>query len=168
VKLFEVVRAVFPNDLRDVLDLYHEYVNSTSVDLSFQGNDQEFNRLPEKYSSEESKIFLVKKDSKPVGCAAFRRLDESVCEMKRVYIQPCVRGHNLGKLLVDRVLQEAVISGYSKICLDVLPEFKTALKLYRSYGFVEHPPVTNNPVPGTHFLGLDLEQYNQTLQRTNR
>jgi hypothetical protein len=47
VKLFEVVRAVFPNDLRDVLDLYHEYVNSTSVDLSFQGNDQEFNRLPE-------------------------------------------------------------------------------------------------------------------------
>lgn len=57
MKLFEVVRAVFPNDLRDVLDLYHEYVNSTSVDLSFQGNDQEFNHLPEKYSSEESKIF---------------------------------------------------------------------------------------------------------------
>ncbi|WP_404419311.1 GNAT family N-acetyltransferase [Marinospirillum sp.] len=166
--MFEVVRAVFPNDLRDVLNLYNEYVNSTSVDLSFQGNDQEFNHLPEKYSSEESKIFLVKKDSKPVGCAAFRRLDESVCEMKRVYIQPSVRGRNLGKLLVDRVLQEAVISGYRKICLDVLPEFRTALKLYKSYGFVEHPPVTNNPVPGTHFLGLDLEQYNQVLQRTSR
>ena len=124
--------------------------------------------MPEKYSSEESKIFLVKKDSKPVGCAAFRRLDETVCEMKRVYIQPSARGRNLGKMLVDRVLQEAVISGYKKICLDVLPEFKTALKLYRSYGFLEHSPVTNNPVPGTHFLGLDLEQYNQAFQRTSR
>jgi GNAT superfamily N-acetyltransferase len=166
--MFKVVRAVFPDDLRDVLALYYEYVNSTSVDLSFQDNDQEFNHLPEKYSSEESKIFLVKKDCKPVGCAAFRRLDETVCEMKRVYIQPSVRGHNLGKMLVDRVLQEAVISGYKKICLDVLPEFKTALKLYRSYGFVEHPPVTNNPVLGTHFLGLDLEQYNHELQLTSR
>lgn len=166
--MFEVVRAVFPNDLSDVLDLYHEYVNSTSVDLSFQGNDQEFNRLPEKYSSEASKIFLLKKDSKAVGCAAFRGLDASVCEMKRVYIQPSVRGRNLGKRLVDQVLQEAIISGYKKICLDVLPEFKAALKLYRSYGFVEHPPVTHNPVPGTHFLGLNLEQYSQALQPTRR
>ncbi|PFG10745.1 GNAT family N-acetyltransferase [Marinobacter sp. LV10MA510-1] len=166
--MFEVVRAVFPDDLKDVLDLYREYVSRTSVDLSFQGNDQEFNQLPEKYSSEESKIFLLKKDSKPIGCAAFRRLDETVCEMKRVYIRPSARGSNLGTKLVDRVLQEAVISGYKKICLDVLPEFQTALKLYRSYGFVEHPPATNNPVQGTHFLGLNLEQYNQALQRTSR
>lgn len=164
-EVFEIVRAVFPDDLKDVLDLYHEYVGSTSADLSFQGNDQEFNLLPEKYSSEESKIFLLKKDSKAIGCAAFRKLDETVCEMKRVYIRPSARGSNQGAKLLDRVLQEAVISGYKKICLDVLPEFKTALKLYRSYGFVEHPPVTNNPVPGTHFMGLNLELYNQASQR---
>ena len=163
--MFEIVRAVFPDGLKDVLDLYHEYVGSTSADLSFQGNDQEFNQLPEKYSSEESKIFLLKKDSKAIGCAAFRKLDETVCEMKRVYIRPSARGSNQGAKLLDRVLQEAVISGYKKICLDVLPEFKTALKLYRSYGFVEHPPVTNNPVPGTHFMGLNLELYNQASQR---
>lgn len=166
--MFEIVRVVFPDDLKDVLDLYHEYVNSTSVDLSFQGNDEEFNKLPEKYSSEESKIFLLKKDCKPVGCAAFRKFDATTCEMKRVYIRPSARGSNLGVKLIDRVLQEAVVSGYKKICLDVLPEFQTALKLYRSYGFVEHPPVTNNPVPGSHFLGLNLDLYNQALQRTNR
>ncbi|MBZ9556789.1 MULTISPECIES: GNAT family N-acetyltransferase [unclassified Modicisalibacter] len=154
--MFEIVRAVFPDDLEDVLDLYREYVGSTSVDLSFQGNEQEFSQLPEKYGSEESKIFLLKKDGKPVGCAAYRKLNEEVCEMKRVYVRPSARGDNQGANLVGRVLQEAVMSGYKKICLDVLPEFKAALKLYRSYGFVEHPPVTNNPVPGTHFLGLNL------------
>ncbi len=58
--MFEVVRAVFPDDLKGVLDLYREYISSTSVDLSFQGNDQEFNQLPEKYSAEESKIFCWK------------------------------------------------------------------------------------------------------------
>lgn len=161
--MFEIVRAVFPDDLEDVLDLYREYVSTTSVDLSFQGNDEEFNQLAKKYSSEESKIFLLKKEGEPVGCAAFRRLDDDVCEMKRVYIRPVARGSNQGANLVERVLREATISGYKKICLDVLPEFKTALKLYRAYGFVEHPPVTDNPVRGTQFLGLDLKQYNQSL-----
>lgn len=166
--MFEIVRAVFPDDLQDVLDLYHEYIGSTSVDLSFQGNDQEFSQLAEKYSADESKIFLLKHDGKPVGCAAFRKLDEHVCEMKRVYIQPVARGGNQGAKLVDRVLKEAVISGYKTMCLDVLPEFKTALRLYKSYGFVEHPPVSNNPVPGTHFLGLNLEQYSQASEQTCR
>lgn len=165
--MFEVVRAVFPDDLKDVLDLYVEYVNSTSVDLSFQDNDHEFSQLPEKYSSKESKIFLLRKDGKPVGCAAFRKLDDTVCEMKRVYIRPSARGSNQGAKLVDRILQEAIISGYQKICLDVLPEFKTALKLYKSYGFVDHPPVTHNPVPGTHFLGLNLERYHPKRQPTS-
>ncbi|PAU74248.1 GNAT family N-acetyltransferase [Halomonas salipaludis] len=165
--MYKIERAVFPADLSDVLDLYHEYVNSTSADLSFQNNEEEFDRLPDKYGSEESKIFLLKKNDSPVGCAAFRKLDDTACEMKRVYIRPSARGSNLGAKLVDRILKEAITSGYKKICLDVLPEFKTALKLYKSYGFAKHPPVTNNPVPGTKFLGLDLELYRQEMQRTS-
>lgn len=161
--MYKVERAVFPTDIKDVLGLYREYVESTSVDLSFQGNDEEFDTLPDKYSSEESKIFLAKMDGYSVGCAAFRKLDDFTCEMKRVYIRPNARGLKLGARLVERILQEAILSGYKKICLDVLPEFKTALKLYKSYGFVQHPPVTNNPIPETEFLGLDLELYNQVL-----
>ena len=165
--MYKIERAVFPDDLNDVLDLYHEYVNSTSADLSFQNNEEEFDRLPDKYGYEESKIFLLKENGSPVGCAAFRKLDDTACEMKRVYIRPSARGSNLGAKLVDRILMEAIASGYKKICLDVLPEFKAALKLYKSYGFAKHPPATNNPVPGTQFLGLDLELYSREAQRAN-
>ncbi|GAB2597603.1 GNAT family N-acetyltransferase [Nitrincola alkalisediminis] len=157
--MYTLARAIFPADLKDVLDLYHEYIDSTSVDLSFQGNDEEFGQLTEKYSADESKIFLLRIDGHPVGCAAFRKLDDATCEMKRVYIRPSARGRQLGAKLVERILHEAISSGYKKICLDVLPEFKTALRLYKSYGFVQHPPVTSNPVPGTEFLGLDLETF---------
>lgn len=166
-KVFEVVRAGFPDDLSDVLDLYREYIQSTTVDLAFQSNEEEFRLVPEKYSTEESKTFLLKRSGAPVGCAAFRRLSESVCEMKRVYIQPSARGYNQGRRLIDKVLQEAIVSGYKKICLDVLPEFKTALRLYESYGFIEHPPVTHNPVLGTRFLGLNLEGYSKALRQTS-
>ncbi len=111
--MFEVVRAVFPDDLKDVLDLYVEYVNSASVDLSFQDNEREFSQLPENTVLKNQRFF-AKKDGKSVGCAAFRKLDDTVCEMKRVYIRPSARGSNQGAKLVDRVLQEAVISGYQK------------------------------------------------------
>ena len=163
--MYTVERATFPTDLNAVLDLYREYIASTSVDLAFQGNDEEFNNLSKKYSSDESKIFLATINQKPVGCAAFRKVDDDTCEMKRVYVRPTARGSKLGAKLVERVLQEATESGYKKICLDVLPEFKAALALYQSYGFVQHPPVTNNPVPGTQFLGLDLERYNHTTSQ---
>ncbi|MFC7366772.1 GNAT family N-acetyltransferase [Vreelandella zhaodongensis] len=158
--MYTVERATFPADLNAVLDLYREYIANTSVDLAFQGNDEEFNSLSEKYSSDESKIFLATINKIPVGCAAFRKVNDNTCEMKRVYVRPTARGSKLGARLVERILQEAISSGYKKICLDVLPEFETALALYQSYGFVPHTPVTNNPVPGTQFLGLDLEWYN--------
>ncbi len=163
--MYHIERALFPEDLEAVLTLYREYIASTSVDLSFQGNDREFQYLAEKYSVPDSKIFLAKHDKTPVGCAAFRKVDERICEMKRVYVRPGARGARLGARLVERVLQEAARSGYQKICLDVLPEFRAALALYLSFGFTPHPPITHNPVPGTRFLGLNLAEYQKILSQ---
>ena len=57
--MYKIERAIFPADLDDVLDLYREYIGSTSVDLGFQGNDEEFKFLSDNYSSDESKILSI-------------------------------------------------------------------------------------------------------------
>ena len=76
--------------------------------------------------------------------------------MKRVYVRPAARGRSLGRQLVEVILSEAKLAGYSRVCLDVLPEFTTAQKLYESLGFAPSEPVSFNPVPGTKFLALAL------------
>lgn len=76
--------------------------------------------------------------------------------MKRVYVRPAARRKGLGRRLVEAVLNEAKTAGYSRICLDVLPEFTAAQALYASLGFQPAPPVSFNPVPGTRFLALAL------------
>ena len=91
-----------------------------------------------------------------VGCAAFREVDATTCEMKRVYVRPAARGEQLGRRLVQHLLQDARAAGYARMCLDVLPEFKAAQQLYLSLGFTPAPPATFNPVPGTLFLGRAL------------
>jgi predicted N-acetyltransferase YhbS len=101
-------------------------------------------------------VLLAWKDGQPVGCAALRQVDAQTGEMKRVYVRPTVRGENLGRRLVEGILDAARHAGYTRICLDVLPEFQAAQRLYESLGFVDAEPVSFNPVPGTRYLGLAL------------
>lgn len=154
--MIEIKPAHFPKDLEHVVAIFREYVASPSVSLGFQDYEPEFASLPGKYAAPDGRLLLAWKSGAVVGCAALRKVDRSICEMKRVYIRPAARGEGLGRLLVESILAEARDAGYSRICLDVLPEFVAAQGIYESLGFRPAPPITFNPVPGTKFLGLDL------------
>ncbi|WP_280190250.1 GNAT family N-acetyltransferase [Delftia sp. PS-11] len=148
--------ARFPEDLDAVVRIFREYVASPTVSLDFQDFETEFAALPGKYAAPRGCILLACQDGQPVGCAALRPVDAQTAEMKRVYVRPTVRGEQLGRRLVQGVLDLARQAGYTRICLDVLPEFQAAQRLYESLGFVDAPPVSFNPVPGTRYLGLAL------------
>jgi len=154
--VYRVKRATFPQDLDTVLAIYREYISTTSADLAFQNNEQDFLQLAQTYSSPESQIFLGLDEKQILGCAAFKRYTEDICEMKRVYVRPQARGLGLGASLVKQIVQQAREAGYKKICLDVLPEFESAYHLYQSLGFKPHPAITQNPVLGTRYLALTL------------
>lgn len=150
-------RASFPHDLPTVSTIFREYVQSPTANLEFQDYEKEFAQLPGKYAEPEGCILLALTDGGVVGCAALRRVDDDgTCELKRVYVRPAARGMDLGRQLVEQMLQVAREAGYTRMCLDVLPEFVAAQKLYASLGFVPAAPVSFNPVPGTKFLALEL------------
>lgn len=151
-----IQQALFPSEQDDVVSIFREYVGSPTVRLDFQEYETEFAGLPGKYAAPEGRLLLARESGSVLGCAALRRVDESTCEMKRVYVRPAARGRNLGRQLVEAILSEAKLAGYSRICLDVLPEFTMAQELYESLGFVPAEPVSFNPVPGTKFLALSL------------
>lgn len=156
----EIRPARFPEDLEAVRSIFTEYVKSATVGLEFQDYASEFAGLPGKYAPPRGRLLLAWRQGCVVGCAALRPVDAATCEMKRVYIRPAARGEGLGRRLVARILDEARDAGYTRICLDVLPEFTVATAIYESFGFVPAPPVSFNPVDGTQFLGLELRPSN--------
>jgi GNAT superfamily N-acetyltransferase len=85
-----------------------------------------------------------------------RKIDTVTCELKRVYLSPDARGNRNGKRLVLAMIQQARAIGYQRMCLDVLPEFQAAQRLYENLGFSDAPPVSFNPVPGTRFMAIQL------------
>jgi GNAT superfamily N-acetyltransferase len=154
--MIEIRPAEVPNDLDAVRNLFREYAASLSVGLCFQNFEAELANLPGKYDPPRGRLLLAWRGSDVAGCVALRPLAEDTCEMKRLYVQPHVRGERLGRRLVDRICNEAREIGYSRICLDTLPTMTAAIQLYTDLGFKPIEPYVSNPVPGAIFLALDL------------
>jgi hypothetical protein len=54
------------------------------------------------------------------------------------------------------VVEEARRIGNLRMKLDTFPSMQDPIPLYRSFGFEEIEPYTNNPVPGAIFMELRL------------
>jgi ribosomal protein S18 acetylase RimI-like enzyme len=140
------------DDLAVIRELFTEYAQSISIDLSFQDFDHELATLDEFYE----RILIARDDDQAAGCVALRRIDDTTCEMKRLYVRPAFRGHNLGRQLAERIIGEARQRGYKRMRLDTLPTMHAAIPMYASLGFVEIAPYRFNPIEGTRFMELAL------------
>jgi putative acetyltransferase len=154
--MLRIESAETPEFVRLARDLFVEYSESLEVDLCFQGFAEELARLPGEYARPAGRLLLVFDGERAVGCGALRRIDDVVCEMKRVYLRPSVRGKGAGRMLMGALIEMAREIGYERMRLDTLPSMTRAMEIYRALGFREIAPYRANPVPGAFFLELDL------------
>jgi GNAT superfamily N-acetyltransferase len=154
--MLHIENADTPELVRLARDLFVEYSDSLGVDLCFQGFTEELARLPGEYARPSGRLMLVLDGTTAVGCGALRPIDDCVCEMKRLYLRPSVRGRGAGRMLIGALIQFAREIGYERMRLDTLPSMTRAIEIYRSFGFKEIDPYRLNPVPGASFLELDL------------
>ncbi len=129
----------------EAVELFKEYAVSLGIDLQFQKFDNELHVLPTMYGPPVGELWLVEEDGNFVGCAALRKLEEGICELKRMYIRPSYRGKRWGQELMDIALQTAQSLGYYTMRLDSLQRLEAAVKLYTSYGFQQISPYNFNP-----------------------
>jgi len=147
------IRAATGADLDAIRRLLREYAAWLNVDLSFQGFEEELAALPGDYAPPSGRLLVVEEAGTEIaGCAALRRIDDEICEMKRLYVPERFRGSGLGRRLAEAILEEARAIGYRRMRLDTLPQMGSAHRLYESMGFREIEAYRFNPVPGTRFL----------------
>jgi len=146
------IRDATAEDVPLVRKLFEEYSGSLGIDLSFQDFQRELETLPGKYAPPEGAVLIASHEGQPCGCVALRKIDAQACEMKRLYVQPAKRGLGMGRLLVTAILEEARLKGYRVMRLDTLSSMKSAVALYRAFGFREIPPYIFNPIEGALFM----------------
>ncbi|MDX2202592.1 MAG: GNAT family N-acetyltransferase [Hyphomicrobiaceae bacterium] len=154
--MIEIREARFPQDRHDVERLFRAYAASLSIDLCFQGFEEEVAQLPGAYAPPGGVLLVAQAGGAVLGCGAMRRHDAETAEMKRVYLVPAGRGQGAGLALVEAILAAARKACYRRMVLDTLPELAEAQALYRRLGFREIAPYYHNPAPGVVYLGLEL------------
>jgi GNAT superfamily N-acetyltransferase len=83
------------------------------------------------------RLLLAREAHRLVGLGFLKPIGNNVCEIKRMYVLPELRGKGLGRTLLARLIDEAKDIGYGKILLDSAVYMKAAHSLYRSMGFAE-------------------------------
>lgn len=95
----------------------------------------------------EGAFYTVFDDEHPVGMGGLRRVREGVGEVKRIYVDPTVRGGGFGALILERLIQEARSFGYPELLLESGPFMTSAHRLYEAAGFTDCDPYPEAEVP---------------------
>ncbi|WP_461207344.1 GNAT family N-acetyltransferase [Clostridium sp. DL1XJH146] len=143
-------------DLDSVRELFLKYVESLPFKLDFQDFDKEFKTLPGKYAEPYGTIILAMQNKKPVGCIALRKLEDNICEMKRLYVKPEERGNGVGRKLAGEIIEQAKEKKYKIMRLDTLVSMKSAVDLYKQLGFKEIGPYIYNPLEDALYMELEI------------
>ena len=136
----------------EVRQLIMEYTKFLNRDLTFQGIDDELKDLNKKYSPPEGRLLCAEIDNKVVGCVAYHKHNFERCEMKRLFVREEYRKFHVGQKLVEAILDYAKSDGYSEMVLDTVEPLKSAINLYKKFGFVEIESYYNNPMSDVIYM----------------
>lgn len=148
----------------ETAELFTEYTNMLVENdanfaeyLKIQNYDDELKDLRVKYGMPQGRLYIAFADNgKAAGCIGLKRIDDSACEMKRLYVRPEFRGKDIGRILVQKIIDDAKEIGYSYMLLDTLPFLKSALRIYREFGFYEIESYNDSPMSTSIYMRLDL------------
>lgn len=158
----------------EVKSLFIEYADTLGFSLDYQGFQQELDELPLRYAPPTGALLIANVDGIIVGTVAMRKFCDGICEMKRLYVKleyrnqklidgntienPTTKPISIGRALTFRIIQKARELGYERMRLDTVPKMVEAIRLYRSFGFVEIPAYYDTPIQETVFMELVLSK----------
>lgn len=148
----------------EILALFTEYIddiltkgNDVVICLASQNYKEEIIDIEHKYALPHGRLYIVFVDGKAAGCGALRMIDESVCEIKRLYVRPQYRGLHIGKMLTEQIIADASTIGYQQMRLDTFPFMAGAIEIYRKCGFYEIEKYNDNPAESAVYMQLDIK-----------
>jgi putative acetyltransferase len=78
---------------------------------------------------------IARADGRAVGCGALRKLDGTTAEVKRMYVEPELRGHGVAKQILEHLEEAAREMGVHRLVLETGIYQAEAIGLYHGAGF---------------------------------
>jgi putative acetyltransferase len=125
-----------------------------AVGCNFSISDPEVAAMFEAYPSPTAAFFVVEHQGRVSGCGGMGPLADGppdVCELRKMYFRPELRGTGMGTRLLAVILDAARQSGYRRCYLETLGNMDDARRLYQKHGF----EVLDRPLGNTGHSGCN-------------
>lgn len=118
--------------IRDVMTEYG------AVGCNFSIADPEVDAMYEAYPAPVAAFYVVERSGRVLGCGGMGPLaggPPGVCELRKMYFLPELRGAGAGTRLLGLILDAARAAGYDRCYLESLGTMTEARRLYLKHGF---------------------------------
>ncbi len=118
---------------------FMELVKHLDADLAIRDGDEHA------FYAQFNKIDLIKNvvlayaDQIPLGCGAFKKHQDEVAEVKRMYVSPVGRRKGMAKKILAELELWAAEEGYKSCVLETGLKQPEAIALYKSCGYGHTP-----------------------------
>jgi GNAT superfamily N-acetyltransferase len=148
------VEALDPTDPRSqaaITQFLNEMVGRVGADVL------EIDVAQEAREDSGKNFFVVALDDRDnvVGCGSLRQIEPRVGQVQRMWVNPVLRGHGIGRRLLSALEGAAAVAGFEFIRLEVYEALNEALLLFETSGYVQVDPWEESPP--------DLKAYQKQL-----
>jgi N-acetylglutamate synthase-like GNAT family acetyltransferase len=121
------------------------------VDLRFLGEDAAVD------ADDEGGFFLVALDEKGrvVGCGALRQLSPGVGEIRRMWVNPVMRGRGIGRRLLSAIEGASAVAGLDTLRLHTHENLTEAILMFETSGYIRIEQYDENDF-ATHWYEKSL------------
>jgi putative acetyltransferase len=133
------MRPIRSEDNSAVADIIREVMSEFgAVGCNYSSADPEVDAMYEAYPPPQAAFFVIEADDRVLGCGGMGPLADgpaAVCELRKMYFLPELRGSGMGAKLLHLILDAARAAGYRRCYLETLEHMHQARRLYARQGF---------------------------------
>jgi len=134
-----LIRPIEPRDNDAIARVIRQVMPEFGADgPGFAIHDAEVAAMHASYSQSRSAYFVVESEGAVLGGGGIAPLagaEPDVCELRKMYFLPALRGRGAGRAMMQRCLQTARELGFRRAYLETLTGMDAAQALYAKFGF---------------------------------
>ena len=156
------IRKIRPDDNSAVAAIIRKVMSEFgAIGCGYSSEDSEVDSMCEAYADENAIFYVIEDQGRILGCGGMGPLmdgDPGVCELRKMYFLPELRGSGLGTKLLQLILQDAHDAGFQLCYLETLSGMIGARRLYIKHGFsaVDDPMGHTGHTGCNNFMTLKL------------
>ena len=150
-----IIRSASNQDEERITALVSNVLAEFGLQIDLEETDADLRDIESSYL-QAGGVFEVIEDEQGnlLGTVGLYPIDESTCELRKMYFVPKARGLGLGKYILERAIARAGELGFERIVLETASVLKAANHLYVKYGF---RPIDKEHLPARADLAYILD-----------